>query len=79
MTTMQEKVSKEVLEGSWIEDKKSLTKFGDRSPYPLIHGIGHGFVADFESRWLFESRVLKHQFEPQSLPTPQCKLGLSYT
>ena len=60
MTTMQEKVSKEVLEGSWIEDKKSLTKFGDRSPYPLIHGIGHGFVADFESRWLFESRVLKH-------------------
>ena len=32
MTTMQEKVSKEVLEGSWIEDKKSLTKFGDRSP-----------------------------------------------
>ena len=32
MTKMhQEKLSEEVLEGSWIEDKKSLNKFGNRS------------------------------------------------
>ena len=38
---VQEKLDEEKLEGCWVEDKKSVKKFGNRFSIYFFNGHGH--------------------------------------